>query len=579
MTRSPGRSAAGASRPSRARRALAALTLALLAARPAAQAVEDLPARPRLVLQITVDGLRADLLDRSRHQLRRDGLARLLRQGVVFRDAHHEHANTETIVGHATLATGASPSVHGMVGNAWFDRSSGAFVYNIEDAEHPLVPTREGERDGAQIDPAQALARSDGRSPRAMLAPTLGDTLALGTAGRAKVFGVSGKDRSAVAMAGHAGTAYWFSTDTADFVTSTYYAPDGYPEWVAAWNARRPAEAYAGTSWELARPREEYLLGDRDDRPYEADLKGYGRTFPHPFPAADDPLFATKLLVSPMGDTLLLDFAKTLLESEGLGQDEVTDYLSVSFSGVDAVNHFFGPMSLENEDALLRLDGTVAELLAFVDRTVGPGRTLVVLSADHGMADMAEAAAEQGIAAGRLSGDEVRERAEAACARLFGDAALVKAFFRPYLTLDAERLAAAELDADAVAAALAPELESHPGIARAVTRRQAADARDGPLDLVRRNDHPERSGDLYLIQAPYWFLLESGPIVDMHGSPWRYDTHVPVVFAGAGLRPAVVGRRVRTMDVAPTLAALLGLTAPAGAEGDVLAEVLDAWRR
>ena len=352
----------------------------------------------RLVLQLTVDGLRGDLLDRYRNGLSPDGFRLLLERGTVFTNAHHEHANTETIVGHATLATGAHPSGHGMIGNVWYDRDARELAYNIEDPESPILLTREEEREGAQVDPAQKQSRTKGRSPRALLAATLGDTLAAFTAGGARVFGVGGKDRSAVSMAGRVGKAFWFSTDTGDFVTSRYYY-DEYPGWAVEWNDRRQAESHAGKAWTLLNDQGTYLLGDRDDRPYEVDLKGYGRTFPHAFGSAEHPLFATRLVVSPVGDRLTADFAKALVRAEQIGQDDVPDYLSVSFSGVDAVNHFFGPSSLENEDVVLQLDRTVADLLSFIDMAVGLEHTLVVLSADHGMAEMPEYMTELGLEA------------------------------------------------------------------------------------------------------------------------------------------------------------------------------------
>jgi len=171
---------------------------------------------PRLVLQITVDGMRADLLHRYQKNFTKGGFNALINQGTVYGSAHYGHANTETIVGHSTLATGAHPSTHGMTGNVWFDAASGELAYNIEDPEAPLLPTRKTEITGAQVDPSQKLARSDGRSPRALLAPTFSDSLVVHTAGKAKVFGVSGKDRSAVAMAGHSGKAFWMSVNNGE---------------------------------------------------------------------------------------------------------------------------------------------------------------------------------------------------------------------------------------------------------------------------------------------------------------------------------------------------------------------------
>ncbi len=529
-------------------------------------------AAPRLVLQITVDGFRADMLTLNRHNFGKGGFRYLLDRGTVFNQALYLHANTETIVGHTTLATGATPAVHGMVGNVWFHGDE--LGYNIEDPEAPLLATRAEQAEGVQVDPTQRRARTDGRSPRGILVPTFGDTLSLASGGKAKVFGVSGKDRSAVAMAGHNGTAYWYSTDTGDYVTSAYYM-DSYPGWVQEWNAQRKAEALAGTDWTLLLEPSKYRAAERDDRPYEVDLKGYGRTFPHSFGPAEHPLFLTRILVSPMGDALLADFARALVDAEGIGDDEITDYLSVSFSGVDASNHFFGPSSLESEDTVLRLDRTLAEFLQFIDDRVGLKNTLIVLSADHGMAEMPEYASELGHEVGRLYSDEVVALARAAAQELFGEPDLVKEFFRPYLYLDADKLRLAELERNLVAERIGRALEAHPGIAGAVSRGEMNTAAvSNPERAAAYNHHPDRSGDIYLYQAPYWFMFDRGPIGVMHGSPWRYDQHVPLVFAGTGIPRGHVDRLVHPSDVAPTLSALLGLHKPAGAEGSALVEVL-----
>jgi predicted AlkP superfamily pyrophosphatase or phosphodiesterase len=530
---------------------------------------------PRLVLQITVDGLRADLLERYAASFGQGGFQYFQDKGAVFTNAHYLHANTETIVGHTTLATGATPAIHGMVGNVWRDPESGELGYNIEDPEAPLLPTREQQAKGAQVDPAQKRARSSGRSPRGILVPTFSDTLSIGTAGNSRIFGISGKDRSAVAMAGKTGTAYWYSTDTGDFQTSSYYMED-YPKWVSDWNGQRQAEQLAGTEWSLSQPREKYLLANQDDRPYEVDLKGYGRTFPHAFGPPGDPLLFTRILVSAEGDRLLSDFGKTLIEEEGLGQDEVTDYLSISFSGVDAVNHFFGPSSLENEEVVVRLDRTLADLLDFVDKRVGLDQTILVLSADHGMAEMPEYATELGYQAGRLYGDEVLEMARATSKRLFRSEELVSDFFRPYLYLDKEALARMGMERRMVAEGLAAELVGLPGIGGAVTAAQAREAAPrSAAAAVKHNHHPRRSGDLYIYPEPYWFMFDRGAVAAMHGSPWRYDSHVPVVFAGPGILPSQVSRLVHPIDVAPTLSALLGLSPPAAAQGIALPEVVD----
>jgi len=529
---------------------------------------------PRLVLQITVDGLRGGVLDLYSENFGKNGLNYLRNKGVVYHNAHYLHANTETIVGHTTLATGATPAVHGMIGNVWYNADSGELGYNIEDANSPLIPTRQDIAEGEQVDPAQKRAGSSGRSPAGILVPTFGDTLKIATSGQAKIFGISGKDRSAVAMAGKTGTAYWYSTNTGDFESSTYYM-DKYPNWVNNWNGEHKAEQLGDGQWELFMNPEKYRPGRRDDRPYEVDLKGYSRTFPHPYGPKDHPLFFTLVQVSPEGDRLLLDFGKDLIEAEAIGQDEITDYLSISFSGVDAVNHFFGPASLESEDVLLQLDRTLADLFEFIDERVGLGNTLIVFSADHGMAEMPEYATELGYEAGRHYGDDLLATARKISSTLFGSDRLVKDFFRPYLYLDGAVIKIKGLDRKVVASAIADDLAKIKGIGGAIVSSSSGRGNPtGAAAAVRHNNHPLRAGDIYIFQQPYWFMFERGPVAAMHGSPWSYDTHVPIIFAGPGIKPARVDRLVHPIDVAPTLSALLNISPPAAAEGSVLEEVV-----
>lgn len=338
---------------------------------------------PRLILQITVDQLRGDLPERHVKNMGKGGFRYLFSQGVWYADAHHAHANTETVVGHTTLATGADPAVHGMIGNVWLDRQTEKFIYNIEDPKYHLLTPGADVNKATEIDPTQKLASTDGRSPAAILSSTFSDELAIHTANRAKIFGVSIKDRGAVSMAGHAGKAFWFSKASGEFVTSSYYY-DHYPAWVDNWNQRKLPSAYGGKAWELMHESSKYLFGDADNNPWETDLAGFGRVFPHTYGPANGKYFTTRLTLSPAGDELTLSFAKALMGAERIGQDEVTDYLSISFSSTDYVGHIFGPSSLEAEDNLLRLDRTLADLFAHVDKQIGLKNVLIVLSADHG---------------------------------------------------------------------------------------------------------------------------------------------------------------------------------------------------
>ncbi|MBW2010823.1 MAG: alkaline phosphatase family protein [Deltaproteobacteria bacterium] len=535
---------------------------------------------PKLILQITVDQLRGDLPGRYLNRFKNGGFRYLFKKGTVYTNAHYQHSNLETVVGHATLATGAFPSAHGMVANVWMDRETGNLGYAVEDSGYDMVGAKGGVDKDTEIDPSQAAAKSEGRSPRAILCSTFSDELNVHTAGRAKIFGVSVKDRAAITLAGHAGKAFWFSKKTGEFVSSTYYY-DQYPNWVNKWNANRPADTYAGKSWNLLYDPSSYIYKDTDDRPYETALPGYGRVFPHPFGKKDSKLFYTLLTLSPVGDDLILDFAKALLINEKLGKDDITDYLSVSFSSMDYMGHIFGIASLESEDNILRLDRTLADLFSFVDEHVGLKNTLIVLSADHGAPEAAEYMAAQGMDVGRLVPSKFDvDPAIAALKKQFGiGRELIKMYEHPYIYLDYQLINEKGLDLAEVERAVAEEMMKFDGIALAVSSSDIKNGRlpEAPIiEQIRRNFHPKRSGDIYLVQEPYWFLYsdESIPLCTMHGSPWRYDTYVPIIFAGKNIKARHISRLVHPVDIVSTLAACTGAKPPSGAVGCPLVEVM-----
>ncbi len=537
---------------------------------------------PRLIVQITVDQLRGDLPTRYFERLGEGGLKWLLEHGVHYANARYNHANTETIVGHASLATGAEPRVHGMVANVWLDRSLGRLVYNIEDPTVHLL-TAGADVDGAtEIDPTQRTAKVEGRSPSALLVSTFGDELSIKTAGKAKVFGVSVKDRGAVSMAGHTGTAYWFSKASGEFVTSSYYM-DRYPDWVTTWNAAGYPGSYAGTDWTLLHDQATYQYGNADDMPWETAMPGWGRVFPHPYGPADGKLYTTLLTLSPAGDELTLDFALELLDREDLGADEVPDFLAVSFSSTDYVGHIFGPSSLEAEENILRLDRTLARFLKALDEKVGLENMVIVLSADHGGPEAPGALTELGLKADYVDPDSWdRAPAIAALKQRFGfGEELIDQYFHPYLYLNRQLIAEKGLDQAAVERAVAEVLTHFDGVALAVSSSalRTGNLPDTPiLQSVLNNFNPKRSGDIYVVFEPHRFINDfDGLIVACtHGSPWAYDTFVPVIAVVPGVTPQTVYRRVSPLDIAPTLAALVGAKPPSGAEGDPLLEVMMA---
>ncbi|MCP4403866.1 MAG: alkaline phosphatase family protein, partial [bacterium] len=417
--------------------------------------------------------------------------------------------------------------------------------------------------------------------PDNILTSTLSDEMAVHFAGKSKIFAVSVKDRGAVSMAGHAGKAFWFSKASGEFVTSNYYYSN-YPAWVNEWNARKPAMNYAGKSWELMHELSTYLFGNADDREYETDFPGFGRTFPHSYGEVGDKYMTTRLTLSPAGDELTLDFAKTLLEKEQLGQDDVPDYLAISFSSTDYVGHIFGASSLESEDNLAHLDRTLADLFAFIDQKVGLDNTLIVLSSDHGQPEVPGYLHSLHMDKAHYFDTESLDKTPAIVAlkKQFGIGdELIEAFFFPYLYLNHDVIRGKSLDQAEVEKAVAAELLKFKGVAYAVSS-TALRTRNLPdtllTRLVLRNFHDKRSGDIYLVFEPSVFIndFDGLEVASTHGSPWRYDTFVPVIFAGVNLQPQEVNRDVTPYDIAPTLASFLKVKPPSGAIGIPLPEVL-----
>lgn len=559
-------------------RGLLSLLLISGALVPMAQAIAS--DKPKLILQITVDQFRGDLPTRYYDRLGKGGLKYLLDKGVVYNNAHHAHANTETIVGHATLATGAHPSEHGMIGNLWFDRATGVTTYNIEDSNYKLLTEGAAVDSSTEIDPTQKAASSDGRSPAAILTTTFSDELSSLTAGKAKVFSISVKDRGAVSMAGHSGKAFWFSKASNEFVTSSYYYKK-YPQWVVDWNAKKLAEQYSGKAWELMHPVDTYLFADRDDQEWESDLAGYGRTFPHQFDTTDNKYFSTYLTISPAGDELTLAFAKAAINAEQIGSDDITDFLGVSFSATDIIGHFFGPSSLESEDNILRLDRTLANLFEFIDDKIGLDNTLIVLSADHGGPEAPGYLKSMGIPTGYVSPDTWDKKpAIDRLKKKFGiKGKLIEGYDHPYIYLSSKVIGNSKLDLLALETAIVDELVRFPGVSTAVSSIALARGAVADTYLTRamtNNYHPKRSGNVYVVFNPGWFInnLDGLSVAVVHGSPWPYDTFVPIIFAGHNVKPQTVSRRVHTVDVASTLANIVGAKPPSGASGEVLLEVL-----
>ena len=539
--------------------------------------------KPKLILQITVDQLRGDLPDKFMKHMGNGGFRWLKENGVWYKNAHYNHSNTETVVGHTTLATGANPSIHGMVSNVWYDRSKKRLVYNIEDKRYHILSKNADIDDSTEVDSSQALAGTDGRSPANILVSTFSDELSLYTNDKSKIFAVSVKDRGAVTLAGHNGKAFWFSKTSGEFITSSFYY-DTYPTWVKKFNDQKLAERYLDKSWTLMYDKSKYMFGNSDDNPWEEDYANFGRVFPHEYKGKDNKYFNYFLTFSPVGDELTLDFAKAIIDNEKMGQNDVTDYLAISFSSTDYVGHIFGPSSLEAEDNMLRLDKTLASLFKYVDEKVGLDNTLIVLSADHGAPESPGYLAKLGIEAKWIA--PMKWNKKPSLERLkkrFGlGKDLIESFFPPYLYLNHKVINEKGLNLAEAQKALAKEIMDIDGIALAVTSTEMSNntlPNTYLYNAALRNYNAKRSGDILILFEPHCFAndMDGGAIMaSNHGGPWSYDTFVPVIFAGYGLKGTQIFKRIRPNDIAPTLSAIINAKAPSGSSGEILFEVAEA---
>jgi predicted AlkP superfamily pyrophosphatase or phosphodiesterase len=541
--------------------------------------------RPKLVLLIAVDQFRYDYLERFGDLFGPNGFRRLHRDGASWTQSNYDHMPTYTAPGHGTMMTGAYPAESGIIGNEWLDRASGKRVTSVSDESVKLLG-------GLPNDPAS--------SPSRLMASTVGDELRLATNDRAKVIGISVKDRSAILPAGrHANAAYWFSWTSGTMVSSTYYF-NQLPAWVTAFNAAKPAKQYFGAKWERLLPESEYVKRVGADNPSWENVTAAGDTnsFPHTITGGaktfEDRNFYTALDYSPFTNDILLSFAQQAIVNEQLGQDDDTDVLTLSFSANDYVGHRFGPYSQEVMDVTLRTDRTIATLLDFVDARVGLANTLIAVTADHGVSPIPEHAAAMGLGGARVPFASVMGKIQAAISARynpqgkspdptadyllrFSEAGTSREWFinnNIYFNYDALRrdgVNIEEISQVVVAAAL-----TVPGIARCFSRSQLLRGATSVTDPIERRAlhgfYPARSGDVVMVAEPYKYIAET--ITATHGSPYSYDTHVPTIIMGAGVTPGRYLEPASPADIAPTLSALLRITPPSNSTGRVLIEAL-----
>ena len=552
--------------------------LAPLAFAPPAHA--DAPPPIKLAVLVVFDQMRADYLTRWNDLFGDDGFHRLEKDGAWFQNCRYPYAGTVTGPGHASMATGRSPCKHGVFNNDWYDRDLGLVVACSATPERKRVPPAPPGSDDKE---KKAKKPKEGGTPERMVGPTLADAFKEATAGTGRVVSLSYKDRGAVFLGGRKPDAcYWLDGDTGEAVTSTYYR-DHLEDWVEAFNKEKPADRYFGKDWTRLRADLDYeKYSGPDDQAGEA--LGYsgvtqGRTFPHPMDGglkAPGKEFYQTLYASPFGNDLLLEFVKRAVDAEKLGTHDGPDLLCVSFSCTDPVGHAWGPDSQEVLDVTLRADLVVKGLLDELDAKVGKGRYVMVLSADHGVCPLPEVSLKQGREARRVIPSLLQQGAEDFLQKTFGKendhgGPAVEKMVDQYVYLSRSWMKGRELDPSRVEAALAGWLTEQSGVQAAYTRTQLTKeipADDATGRMVKRSFYPDRGGDVVIVVKPYC-LLNSRLLGTFHGSPQPYDTSVPLVVYGPGVRPGVRDDAVIPQAVASILAHALGVAPPEGAEAGV----------
>ncbi len=508
--------------------------------------------RPKLVVVIVVDQLRTDYLERfrERHQ---GGFQWLLEHGAYFREAAYRHSATVTAVGHATVSTGRHPASHGVVGNSWRESDRGS-VYCVQDDRYVAVG-----------------GPGEGASPLALVTETLGDKLKRASAG-SKVYAFSTKDRSAILLAGReADGAYWFEPDCGCVISSNYYG-DMLPEWLVEFNQGPPAAAYAGKTWnKLLDDDALYERMARADRfPTESD--GKDTVFPHALPSEG---FEGELAATPFSDQITLDAAAAALRSGEIGSDDDTDLLALGLSATDSVGHRYGPFSQEAMDNHLRLDRALGEFIQAVGAAVGFENTVFALTADHGAVPLVEHLVAQGVAAERFDGDALWARAETAieeCGAGPASETVAQSGGRQ-LYWDEAALRERGIDRDKAGACVADWLRRQDGVETVMTARQlASGGATGVGSLFENGYYEGRSAHIQLHLREY--LHPGGPRGTGHGTAHEYDRKVPVLLAGAGIKPGEYPDSAGPEDIAPTLGVILGLEMPVESDTRILREAL-----
>ena len=541
--------------------------LAVVASSVVQAQVKKADQQPKLVVGIMVDQMRHEFLFRFQSKYGNGGFKRLMDEGFMLKNGHYNYTPTVTGPGHASVYTGTTPAIHGIIGNEWYDKELKKTVNCVEDPAYRVVGAAGGNGDV---------------SPSRMLTTTVTDELKLFTQKRAKVIGISIKDRGAVLPGGHmADGAYWYDSKSGEFITSTYYMTK-LPDWVVKFNQQDLADKYLSRQWNTIMPISQYVESGSDDNNYESRIGGKtSPVFPYDLKTLRKPNDYGLLASTPFGNDYLTDMVKAALDGEKLGSDDITDFLAISYSSTDALGHAMGPNSIEIEDMYLRLDRNIEDLLKTLDAKVGAGNYTVFLTADHAVADVAQYMKDSKIPAGNFSGSDLAGNLNAHLQQYFPGKKIIETISGGQVFFDQDAFQN-DPKASGVELLIATELTMNflmkqEGVAYAFSEnllRQSQYDEGGIKGMVVRGYHPKRCGDVQIVLEPGWYPSD-GIQGTTHGSPWTYDTHVPMLFYGHGIKKGFSVRYHSITDIAPTISALLNIKYPSGATGQPIAEIFE----
>ena len=518
--------------------------------------------KPKLVIGIVIDQMRYDYLTRFADRYGKDGFNRILKNGFSLENAHYNFTPTYTAVGHASIYAGTSPSNHGIISNNWYDKVLKKSIYCVDDANYKTIGNQgiEGKK-----------------SPLRLYTTTIADQLQLAQNMQGKTIGIAIKDRSAILPVGHtANAAYWYDAGNKNqWITSSFYMEE-LPDWVKEFNGNNKADDYLNQTWETLYDIKTYTQSRADDNVYENNLNGQVKpVFPKDLKKLREQNDNFSLIKTiPAGNTYTVDFAKAAIKGEQLGKSKFTDFLAVSFSSTDYVGHRYGVAAVETEDTYLRLDKDLAHFFNFLDTEVGKENYTLFLTADHAAVHVPSYLQSLKIPAHYLNTKKLKKFLSNITQKYFNSKELIENVSNYQIFLDQEKIEALGFNKNTVAQRLADEVLSFDKIYKAVTARtlQTTNFTEGLMHSLQQGYNPKFSGDVLMI--PYPATLNYSRKGTSHGSGYSYDTHVPLIFYGNGIKKGASKKTYKIIDIAPTISNLLKIEAPNGTSGKIIEEVL-----